>query len=118
MRADESSNVNHAKKHTFNVKSLRINFLSEMRVDKSSNLSHVKKYWLNTITLWINFSSKMEANIVGMNHCKVCDTVGKTASKHIENQKHRIAINNSIISNAFFNRKTGCLICYREFQNL
>jgi hypothetical protein len=66
----------------------------------------------------VNFLSKMEANIVGMNNCNVCNIVVKTASKHIENQKHLKAINNSIISNANFNRKTECLICYREFQNL
>jgi hypothetical protein len=105
MRANESSNVCHAKKHTLSTKTLWTNFSSKMGVDKSSNVNHVKKHTLNTKSLWINFLSKMEANIVSMNHCEICNTVVKNLNKHIETQKHRKAINNSIISNAYFNYK-------------
>jgi hypothetical protein len=55
-----------------------------MRANESSNVSHSKKHALNMKTVWINFLSKMETNIVGMNHCEVCDTVVKNLKKHIE----------------------------------
>jgi hypothetical protein len=71
-----------------------------MRVDESSNVNHAKKHTLNTKSLRINFLSKMEANIISINHCEICNTVVKNLKKHIETQKHRKAINNLIISNA------------------
>jgi hypothetical protein len=89
-----------------------------MRADESSNVRHVKKQTLDTKTLWINFLSKMKANIVSMNHCGVCNTVVRSLNKHIETQKHRKLINNSIISNDYFNTKIKCVICNREVQNL
>ena len=118
MRDNESSNVCHAKKPSISTKTLWINFLSKMRVDKSSDVNHAKKHTFNVKSLWINLLSKMEASIVSMNHCEVCKTVVKNLKKHIETQKHRKAINNSIISNEYFNTKTKCVTCNRDVQNL
>jgi hypothetical protein len=75
MRANESSNVCHAKKHTSSTKTLWINFLSKMRVYKSSDVNHAKKHTFNMKSLWMNSLRKIDSNIVGMNHCEVCNTL-------------------------------------------